>query len=143
MSYEFDIERMSPFTGKELSPELWLNRPKRVLAFKIDNNLNREKMETQRVADLAKKRYVGMKQSLEDADFLMEEQLYRYNGMLIGPHDLLRAAKQFRIVRSRFIQSQRDAFVSKLQAHFIQAIPTNFDLVSRTKINSENIEVDH
>ena len=105
--------------------------------------INREKMETQRVADLAKKRYVGMKQSLEDADFLMEEQLYRYNGMLIGPHDLLRAAKQFRIVRSRFIQSQRDAFVSKLQAHFIQAIPTNFDLVSRTKINSENIEVDH
>ena len=73
----------------------------------------------------------------------MEEQLYRYNGMLIGPHDLLRAAKQFRIVRSRFIQSQRDAFASKLQAHFIQAIPTNFDLVSRTKINSENIEVDH
>ena len=40
VSYEFDIERMSPFTGKELSPELWLNRPKRVLAFKIDNNLN-------------------------------------------------------------------------------------------------------
>ena len=40
ISYEFDIERMSPLTGKELPPELWLNRPKRVLAFKIDNNIN-------------------------------------------------------------------------------------------------------
>ena len=40
ISYEFDIERMSPLTGKEIPPELWLNRPKRVLAFKIDNNLN-------------------------------------------------------------------------------------------------------
>ncbi len=40
IAYEFDIERMSPLTGKEIPPELWLNRPKRVLAFKIDNNLN-------------------------------------------------------------------------------------------------------
>ena len=40
ISYEFDIERMSPLTGKEIPPELWLNRPKRVLAFKIDNNIN-------------------------------------------------------------------------------------------------------
>ena len=31
---------MSPFTGKELPPELWLKRPRRVLAFKIDNNIN-------------------------------------------------------------------------------------------------------
>ena len=38
--YEFDIERMSPLTGKEIPPELWLNRPKRVVAFKIDNNIN-------------------------------------------------------------------------------------------------------
>ena len=30
ISYEFDIERMSPLTGKEIPPELWLNRPKRV-----------------------------------------------------------------------------------------------------------------
>ena len=40
IAYEFDIEKMSPLTGKEIPPELWLNRPKRVLAFKIDNNLN-------------------------------------------------------------------------------------------------------
>ena len=25
ISYEFDIERMSPLTGKEIPPELWLN----------------------------------------------------------------------------------------------------------------------
>ena len=30
---------MSPFTGKELPPETWLKRPKRVIAFKIDNNI--------------------------------------------------------------------------------------------------------
>ena len=40
ISYDFDIERMSPLTGKEIPPELWLNRPKRVVAFKIDNNIN-------------------------------------------------------------------------------------------------------
>ena len=40
IQYIFDIERMSPFTGKELPPETWLNRPKRVIAFKIDNNIN-------------------------------------------------------------------------------------------------------
>ena len=38
--YVFDREKMSPFTGIELPPELWLKRPRRVLAFKIDNNLN-------------------------------------------------------------------------------------------------------
>lgn len=40
ISYDFDIEKMSPLTGKEIPPELWLNRPKRVIAFKIDNNIN-------------------------------------------------------------------------------------------------------
>ncbi len=39
-TYSFDNEKMSPFTGIELPPELWLKRPRRVLAFKIDNNLN-------------------------------------------------------------------------------------------------------
>ena len=38
--YVFDKEKMSPFTGLELPPELWLKRPRRVLAFKIDNNFN-------------------------------------------------------------------------------------------------------
>ena len=40
IEYIFDVERMSPFTGKELPPETWLKRPKRVIAFKIDNNIN-------------------------------------------------------------------------------------------------------
>ncbi len=39
-SYVYDSEKMSPFTGLELSPEIWLKRPRRVVAFKIDNNLN-------------------------------------------------------------------------------------------------------
>ena len=40
ISYTFDVEKMSPFTGKELPPETWLKRPRRVIAFKIDNNIN-------------------------------------------------------------------------------------------------------
>ena len=40
IEYLFDVEKMSPFTGKELPPETWLKRPKRVIAFKIDNNIN-------------------------------------------------------------------------------------------------------
>jgi len=40
ISYIFDEEKMSPFTGKELPPETWLKRPRRVIAFKIDNNIN-------------------------------------------------------------------------------------------------------
>ena len=39
-NYEYDKEKMSPFTGLELTPELWLKRPRRVIAFKVDNNLN-------------------------------------------------------------------------------------------------------
>ena len=39
-NYKFDNENMSPFTGIELPPELWLKRPRRVIAFKIDNNIN-------------------------------------------------------------------------------------------------------
>ena len=40
IQYVFDVEKMSPLTGKELPPEVWLNRPRRVIAFKIDNNIN-------------------------------------------------------------------------------------------------------
>ena len=40
ISYTFDKEKMSPFTGKELAAEIWLKRPRRVIAFKIDNNIN-------------------------------------------------------------------------------------------------------
>ena len=38
--YLYDSDKMSPFTGLELPPEIWLKRPRRVIAFKIDNNLN-------------------------------------------------------------------------------------------------------
>ena len=38
--YTYDSDKMSPFTGLELPPEIWLKRPRRVIAFKIDNNLN-------------------------------------------------------------------------------------------------------
>jgi hypothetical protein len=38
--YVFDVERMSALSGLEIAPELWLKRPRRVLAFKIDNNIN-------------------------------------------------------------------------------------------------------
>ena len=40
IEYVFDVDKMSPFTGKELPAETWLKRPKRVIAFKIDNNIN-------------------------------------------------------------------------------------------------------
>ena len=40
LSYTFDVEKMSPFTGLELPAETWLKRPRRVIAFKIDNNIN-------------------------------------------------------------------------------------------------------
>ena len=40
IEFVFDVDKMSPFTGKELSAETWLKRPKRVIAFKIDNNIN-------------------------------------------------------------------------------------------------------
>ena len=40
IKYVFNVEKMSPFTGKELAPEVWLKRPRRVVAFKIDNNIN-------------------------------------------------------------------------------------------------------
>ena len=33
--YIFDVEKMSPFTGKELLPETWFKRPRRVIAFKL------------------------------------------------------------------------------------------------------------
>ena len=39
IEYVFDVDKMSPFTGKELPAETWLKRPKRVIAFKIDNNI--------------------------------------------------------------------------------------------------------
>ena len=37
--YKFDIEKMSPLTGKLITQEEWLIRPRRVIAFKIDNNI--------------------------------------------------------------------------------------------------------
>ena len=50
--YSYDNEKMSPFTGLEISPELWLKRPRRVIAFKIDNNLNARPQSGLQEADL-------------------------------------------------------------------------------------------
>ena len=40
IGFQFDVDKMSPFTGLELPAETWLKRPRRVIAFKIDNNIN-------------------------------------------------------------------------------------------------------
>jgi hypothetical protein len=40
IGYDFDVDKMSPFTGLELPAETWLKRPRRAIAFKIDNNIN-------------------------------------------------------------------------------------------------------
>ena len=37
--YLFDIEKMSPLTGKYITQEEWLLRPRRVISFKVDNNI--------------------------------------------------------------------------------------------------------
>ena len=37
--YQFDIEKMSPLTGKYITQEEWLIRPRRVISFKVDNNI--------------------------------------------------------------------------------------------------------
>tara|TARA_B100001750_G_C15508592_1_gene602085 strand:+ start:310 stop:1410 length:1101 start_codon:yes stop_codon:yes gene_type:complete len=50
--YIFDIEKMSPLTGKEISQEEWLLRPKRVLAFKVDNNINARPQSGLELSDL-------------------------------------------------------------------------------------------
>lgn len=92
--------------------------------------VEREQRELQRRSQLAQRHLEILTQSLEDAEFWMEEQLYKYNGMLIGPHDLLRASTQLRYARSRFIQAQRDAFVARLQAHLNQSISTKLVLNS-------------
>ena len=34
-SYVYDSEKMSPFTGLEISPELWLKRPREFLLLKL------------------------------------------------------------------------------------------------------------
>jgi hypothetical protein len=61
--------------------------------------------------------------ALDDAELWMEEQTYRYSGMLIGPHDVLRAAARLRSVRSGHIAAQQRAFLAAVDAHFVQAIP--------------------
>ena len=50
--YQFDIDKMSPLTGKYISQEEWLLRPRRVISFKIDNNLNARPQSGLEKADL-------------------------------------------------------------------------------------------
>ena len=58
IEYVFDVDKMSPFTGKELYPETWLKRPKRVIAFKIDNNINARPQSGLQEADAVHERLV-------------------------------------------------------------------------------------
>ena len=50
--YQFDIDKMSPLTGKYISQEQWLLRPRRVISFKIDNNINARPQSGLEMADL-------------------------------------------------------------------------------------------
>ena len=50
--YQFDIDKMSPLTGKYISQEEWLLRPRRVISFKIDNNINARPQSGLEKADL-------------------------------------------------------------------------------------------
>jgi len=84
----------------------------------------RELAESARAQAAAGQRLQLATQALKDAEAWMEEQVYRYSGMLIGPHDLLRAATRLRAVRSRHIAARRGAFAAEVDAHFAQAIPS-------------------
>lgn len=83
----------------------------------------REQAEAARAKALAAARLKRAEQAVIDAEAWMEEQVYRYSGMLIGPHDLLRAAARLRAVRGRYIAARQAAFLAEVDAHFAQAIP--------------------
>ncbi len=84
----------------------------------------REIAEATRAKEISAQRVLQSAQALSSAEAWMEEQVYRYAGMLIGPHDILRAAARLRQVQSRHIAAQRSAFVATVDAHFVRTIPT-------------------
>ena len=92
--------------------------------------IKQEQREVERQKEIANNHLIRAKAGQEDAELWMEEQLYRYNGMLIGPHELLQAASRLRNARSRLIQAQQGQFVAQIQAHFSQAIAINLQPIA-------------
>jgi hypothetical protein len=92
--------------------------------------IKQEQREVERQKEIAQKHLVRAKAGQEDAELWMEEQLYRYNGMLIGPHELLQAASRLRNARSRMIQAQQAQFVAQIQDQFSQAIAINLQPIA-------------
>lgn len=96
---------------------------KSLLLTSLQQSAEREIREAIRAHGIAAERLLQSAQALSSAEAWMEEQVYRYSGMLIGPHDILRAAARFRQVQSRHIAAQRSAFVAAVDAHFVRTIP--------------------
>ncbi|HEX7951755.1 MAG TPA: TolC family protein, partial [Burkholderiales bacterium] len=115
-----------PFGGEESRQADLNDRLVRQAEFQLRGtlqNVDRELAESSRAKVAATKSLELATQALKDAEAWMEEQVYRYSGMLIGPHDLLRAAGRLRTVRSRYVAAERGAFVADLDAHFSKTIP--------------------
>jgi len=90
----------------------------------VRQNAEREIAAAARAETLAAQRLRQAEEALNAAELWMEEQVYRYSGMLIGPHDILRAAARLRQVQSRHLAAMRQAFVAAVDAQFVRAIPT-------------------
>jgi outer membrane protein TolC len=89
----------------------------------VRRSAQRERAAAVRAKSMAAAQLQQAAAALDDAELWMEEQTYRYSGMLIGPHDVLRAAARLRSVRSGHIAAQQRAFLAAVDAHFVQAIP--------------------
>ena len=96
----------------------------------VRRSAEREQAAADRAKEMAAVQRQHASEANNDAELWMEEQVYRYSGMLIGPHDLLRAAARLRAVRSGYIEAQRRAFVAIVDAHFVRAIPMQISAVS-------------
>ena len=94
----------------------------------VRQTAEREQAEALRAKVLAGQRMQQAAEALDDAELWMEEQVYRYSGMLIGPHDLLRAVARLRGVRSRHIAAQQGVFAATVDAHFVRAIPIQISI---------------
>lgn len=89
----------------------------------VRRSAQREQAAASRAKAMATAQLQQAAAALDDAELWMEEQIYRYSGMLIGPHEVLRAAARLRTVRSGHIAAQHQAFLTAVDAHFVQAIP--------------------
>jgi outer membrane protein TolC len=89
----------------------------------VQQTAEREIAEATRAQQISARRLEQSEEALNAAETWMEEQIYRYAGMLIGPHDILRAAARLRQVQSRQLSARRLAFVAAVDAHFVRVIP--------------------